>query len=111
MPTLLSPIMSRRMTGRGFSGFFDGGAILFTEHCELIFGSLGGLIDALRFVLARAAAQRVLTHSDAIRGAVIDGTLWPRRPFCSQLAIFGLFLSQIFGFHRIRVRRLGPVGA
>ena len=52
--------MSRRMTGRGFSGFFDGGAILFTEHCELIFGSLGGLIDALRFVLARASAARAV---------------------------------------------------
>ena len=35
LPTLLSPIISRRMTMRGFSGFFGCGAI-FAEHCELL---------------------------------------------------------------------------
>ena len=59
----------------------------------------GGLTDALRFVLARAAAQRVLTHSDAIRGVVLDGTLRPRRLFGSGFAkILLIFLASFSGF-------------
>ena len=91
------------MTIRGFSGFFDGGA-MFTGALRInlvALPRLGGLRDAFRFVLAASAAQRVINHSDARRRDVIDD------PYSLETLLLkpchATFFGLIFGFTSFRV--------